>query len=404
MNKRKVRFVAAVRLVFLLLVLASTFAYAMFQGGTVSWSVFYIVLPFVSYSLALYFYPLSQITVERNIRTPNVENGSKVVVDLTLNRKSRFPLLYTVVLERWMSEKMSETASRNSKKLFIFGFKKQLQWQYEVENMLRGEHVLEGVTIEVSDFFGWIQKTVFIEQKQKILVFPKITDIHYVPVNTQYDRGSLESPLAIIKDTTMVAGVRDYQAGDRVTWIHWKSFARTQSLMTKEFEDRRSQDLFVVMDGKSSFAFEEQVELAASLLTEATRHQENLSFLTTGEKPVLFSHIQSEEQLRSSLVHLAKIQPSTPNGSNGMVDLGSTMQHFGTVLLITGDPDRKLIESMLLNATNRKSIICFVVKKYDGDKWSEIEKNIKFAETKGVTMQVLKREAFLHAFKEVTRG
>ena len=35
----------------------------------------------------------------------------------------------------------------------------------------------------------------------------------------------MASPLNIVKDTTMATGVRDYQSGDRVTWIHWKSFA-----------------------------------------------------------------------------------------------------------------------------------------------------------------------------------
>ena len=50
----------------------------------------------------------------------------------------------------------------------------------------------------------------------------------------------------------MATGVRDYQAGDRVTWIHWKSFARTQNLMTKEFEDRQSEDILVLLDGRES--------------------------------------------------------------------------------------------------------------------------------------------------------
>ena len=84
-----------------------------------------------------------------------------------------------------------------------------------------------------------------------------MTDIHYVPIDTQYDLGSMISPYNVVKDTTMATGVRDYQSGDRVSWIHWKSFARTQTLMTKEFEDRRSQDLLVILDGRPSETFEE---------------------------------------------------------------------------------------------------------------------------------------------------
>ena len=124
------------------------------------------------------------------------------------------------------------------------------------------------------DGFG---KRALIEAENTILVFPNMTDIHYVPFNTQYDRGTMASPLNIVKDTTMATGVRNYQSGDRVIWIHWKSFARTQTLMTKEFEDRRSQELFIIMDGREAKVFEELVELTASILKEASSHQAGLA-------------------------------------------------------------------------------------------------------------------------------
>ena len=66
------------RFVFVLLVLLSAFVFAMFQGGYVSWTIFYAILPFVFYSIALFFYPLSNLTAERIIRTPNVQNGGKL--------------------------------------------------------------------------------------------------------------------------------------------------------------------------------------------------------------------------------------------------------------------------------------------------------------------------------------
>ena len=138
-------------------------------------------------------------------------------------------------------------------------------------------------------FLDGFEKRISFQLKHTVLVYPKMTDIHYVPIDTQYDLGSMISPYNIVKDTTMATGVRDYQPGDRVSWIHWKSFARTQTLMTKEFEDRRSQDLFVLFDGRPSETFEEQVELAASILKEATNDQAGIGFLTTGKESAYFS-------------------------------------------------------------------------------------------------------------------
>lgn len=388
------------RLLFVLFVLVSTFVFAMFQGGMVSWTIFYIILPFTIYSLLLFFYPMSKMTVKRTIRTPHVENGEKLIVSLSIKRRGRFPLLYTVASDKWTEPEIVILAGEKLKRLFIFGFRKEVEWEYEIEKMPRGEHVLQGVKVEISDFFGWLRKTRLIELENTILVFPKMTGIHYVPFNTQYDQGTMASPLNIVKDTTMATGVRNYQPGDRVTWIHWKSFARTQTLMTKEFEDRRSQELFIIMDGREAKMFEELVELTASILKEASSHQAGLALMTTGPKPSLFPFIQSEEQLHVALVHLAKIKPAN---EASLADFGTAFQHGGSLVLITGNPDGPFIQSVLLRVKNVKSIICMVVVNRDDPALQRIEDDIRLAKSKGITVHSLERKQFTDAFKEVVR-
>ena len=389
------------RFLFVLGVLALTFVFAMFQGGKVSWTIFYSLLPFVMYSTLLFFYPLSEITVKRSIRTMNSQNTGKFLVSLSVKRKSRFPLLYTVVTEKWAEDDMALLAGEPFKRLFLFGFRNEIEWQYEIEQMPRGEHVLEGVVVEVSDFFGWLRKKRLMDARDTILVFPKMIDLHYVPFDTQYDRGTLASLLNIVKDTTMVTGVRGYQPGDRVTWIHWKSFARTQTLMTKEFEDRRTQELLLLLDGRVSATFEEQVELTASIMKEASSHQAELALMTTGLETVLFPVIQSEEQLHQALVHLAKIQPSEAADTVSVADFGTEFQHGGGTVLITAQPDWPFMQSVLRIAKNARSVICFVVMKGNDSISIEAENAIRMARSEGVSVHVLGREQFREAFKEV---
>lgn len=226
-------------------------------------------------------------------------------------------------------------------------------------------------------------------------------DLHYVPFDTQYDRGTLVSLLNIVKDTTMVTGVRGYQPGDRVTWIHWKSFARTQTLMTKEFEDRRSQELLLLLDGRVSATFEEQVELTASILKEASSHQAEVALMTTGLETALFPAIQTEEQLHQALVHLAKIKPIEAEKTVSLVDFGTEFQHGGGIVLITAQPDWRFMQSVLRTAKNVRSIICFVVMKGIGTTSLEIENAIQLARSAGVIVHVLGKEQFREAFKEV---
>ena len=389
------------RLVFVLFVLLSAFVFAMFQGGYVSWSIFYAILPFILYSISLFLYPLRTITAERIIRTPNVENGGKLIVSLMVKRDFPFPLLYTVISEKWRDEEVLLVAKGTIKKLFVFGFQKKEEWQYEIDRMPRGEHVLEGVEIEISDFFGWIRKKHFIPMKNTVLVYPKMTDIHYVPIDTQYDLGSMISPYNVVKDTTMATGVRDYQSGDRVSWIHWKSFARTQTLMTKEFEDRRSQDLLVIFDGRPSETFEEQVELAASILNEATNDQAGIGFLTTGSESTTFPFIQSEEQFRKVLTHLAKIKPADESSAVISNDYRNEFSQSGSVILITAHPDWPFLESVIGNVTNDRSITCFTVIKKDTPMKNVLSEDIRLAKSKGISVHSLTKEQFPTAFKGV---
>ena len=97
--------ISSLRFVFVLLLLLSAFVFAMFQGGQVSWTIFYMILPFGLYSILLFLYPLSDLAVQRIIQTPSMKKGEKLVVESKLKRNYRFPLLYTVVSDKWREKK-----------------------------------------------------------------------------------------------------------------------------------------------------------------------------------------------------------------------------------------------------------------------------------------------------------
>src|SRR5690606_6762098 len=110
---------SSMQVVFVVSVLIAAFVFAMFQGGQVSWTIFYIILPFGLYSLFLFFYPLSDVKVSREIRTPIVESGGKLIVSLSIRRNSFFPLLYTVVTDKWAEPERFTVAGNAWKRLFL---------------------------------------------------------------------------------------------------------------------------------------------------------------------------------------------------------------------------------------------------------------------------------------------
>jgi len=335
-----------------------TFCYAMFQGGFVSWFVFFSVSPFLLYALISFVVRESILLVERKIEPAHVEHGQSAKVAITIERKTRFPFAYIMMEELVDSEGLVQAKLQSSNTIRFVGFRKKFNWHYELANMPRGEHRYLGVTIVFHDFFGWAKKTVVAEKEQTILVYPRIREMKYTALQTKYDVGPMMSPYSIVKDTTMAVGLREYVPGDRFSWIHWKSFAKTQTLQSKEFEDRQSSELMLVLDAKKSPLFEDKIELVASMLKMIVQELGDISFISAGEMTKVFPIVQGEKQLDQVMYHLAAIKPAE-NVKFQFYDQQAFKQ-VATLLYVTSDVSDEFLHTL---ANIVKNCICFVVAK-----------------------------------------
>lgn len=391
------------RIIFVVFILLLTFSFAMFQGGFVSWFIFYMALPFVLYSLLLNFYPLQDITLTRTIHTTQIRRGQKYSATVHFERKFPFPLLYTVLTEKTTSIALRKRNPKDNRKMFMPGFRKSLTWHYEIEDMPRGEHVLEGVEIEVADFFGWTKKSKLFPLKQTILVYPNTVEIPFRPLESSYDQGAMAAPHTLVKDTTMATGIRDYQPGDRVSWIHWKSFARTQTLRTKEFEDRQAEDLFVLDDRKPSGSFESQVELTASLLQSIVRGNSSVAYLSVGNTVDSFPIIHSESHLQRVMYHLTKVLPDLDRPADEMVSRNLQQIRATAIIYVTTKLTVEMVEAIRRNVKNLNICMCLVVMDKGQRPGKADEAAHQFAISKGFIVKFVAPENFASVFTEVNR-
>ena len=343
------------RLIGIVAVLAGAFAYAQFQGGAVSWTVFYMVLPFGLYGIFLYLYPLRAVTAEREVGRREIPYGSPLRSTVRLGRRFMFPLLYVSVKEVTGNATQIPMPST----LFIWGFRRRREWAYETDPLKRGEHVLEGIEIEAADFFGWMRKRRFIPLRQTITVLPKLTDMREVPSEASEERGSAAASFASVKESSVATGIRDYQPGDRLSRIHWPAFARTGELHSKELEDRRAQDLLLVLDGSPSPQFEEQVGFAASILKKSVETRAAAGFLSLGESGAAIPRVEGPDSLRAAMLHLARFAPSDgghlpPAGSRSLAAAR-------TMTVITGPLTETWVTAFLREARQASGGILFSV-------------------------------------------
>ncbi|MFJ8103668.1 MULTISPECIES: DUF58 domain-containing protein [unclassified Lysinibacillus] len=338
------------------LLMIITFCYAMFQGGFVSWFVFFTVSPFLLYAFIFLLVKEDILLVERKIEPSHVESGQSAKVTITVERKTRFPFAYMMMEELVNSEALVQSRVQGTNSIKFVGFGKKFSWDYVLENMSRGEHRYLGVNIVFCDFFGWAKKKVAAEKEQVILVYPRVREMKYAALQTKFDVGTMMSPYSIVKDTSMAVGLREYVPGDRFSWIHWKSFAKTQTLQSKEFEDRQSQELMLVLHAGKSPLFEEKIELVASMLQTIVGERGDISFVSAGSKTKVFPIIQGNKQLDQVMHHLAAIKPAET--VKFQLREQQVFKHVATLLYVTSEVSDELLYSL---ANMVKSCICFVV-------------------------------------------
>ncbi|WP_432353004.1 DUF58 domain-containing protein [Sporosarcina sp. A2] len=388
---------------FVLLVLGGAYSFAMFQGGMASWTIFYFILPFALYALIIMVYPLKKMTITRTTQKSLLGIGETTIVTLRIEKNFWFPLLYLLVQER-EGDGFASSVRGESSRLFVMGGKKEVVLQYELLGKHRGEHQFLPVHVEIADFFGWIKKKENLIAKggNSLLIFPETKSVHYIPIGSHQDRGSAKSPFSLIKETSVATSVREYQPGDRIAWIHWKSFARTQNLMTKEFENRQGEHVTLLLDARASKTLEEQIRFAASILKEASERKADLTFLTTDASNSVISTIATDGQLRKALTQLARLRPLEGPQSK-KPNYTVALQGAGAIVLISGNPDAVFLRS-ILSASRAQPVYCFVVRTSNEPLPDFVAQNVKAAKALGVTVHMLTAEQFERSFQEVAKA
>ena len=360
MMKWKERWQTSKRFVIVIGLMVLTFCFAMFQGGFVSWFVFFTIIPFLVYSLVLSFVPLRFEEVSRTVRPSYIKRGDHALITVHFKNKTKFPLVFFIVKETAIPEAFYQSLHRAPSKLFLVGLKRDFEWTYELRNVSRGEHTLDGLSITITDFFGWVERHIVLSGTTKFIVYPKVTQMKNASLHLQYEQGATATKFSMMKDTTMATGVREYQPGDRFSWIHWKSFAKNGSLRTKEFEDRQSQKLFVYLDKSVQPDFEQAVDLVASMTTSLMKANAELSFLTGGMQRVQYGNLRTEQQAEKVMQYLASVKADATNPIITYIRQESQVQS-GVLLIATSHLSDDILSLLMTGSKYAKAIVCFIV-------------------------------------------
>ncbi|WP_227521558.1 MULTISPECIES: DUF58 domain-containing protein [Bacillus] len=386
-----------------LFLVAILFVFAMFQGGFVSWFLFFSFLPFAIYSFMILLYPLRDIKVSRTLDKEKYRARDRLIGTITINRILPFPVSYLLVEEIMPSDLVFCQQSTQAKKIFFPWFKRSFTFQYALERIPRGEHTFTTVRVKCGDFFGLVEKERIIRVKNSFLVYPHYEEMVYKQNENKFDQGSTSSKMKLIRDTSMTVGVREYQPGDRFSWIDWKATARRNDIMTKEFEQQQSHDVLIILDRSQQSSFESAVSVTAALTKAVLKYGSQVGLVSIGKDRSNFSMRSGEEHFAEMYYHLARVQPNNLSsfGNTVEMEIGKVSPHV-TFIFVTGKLEKDTVQT-IEKLTYRNMNLQLYLTKDDGKKISKEELTLmESLKRRNVDVRTISKGHYTSMFSEVS--
>jgi uncharacterized protein (DUF58 family) len=172
-----------------------------------------------------------------------------------------------------------------------------LRGRYALDPAPRGRYRLEAAELVVDDPLGLAESRLTLDRVDTLLVYPRV----YALDGLFTDAGSAggDAGRALLHRTAGydLHSIREFQQGESLRRVHWRSTAKRRRLMVKELTDTPRDESAVLLDcdrsgdvgaaGQSSF--DAQVRVAASLLNRMVER---------GQRCSLVMHQQSLRRVR----------------------------------------------------------------------------------------------------------
>lgn len=141
----------------------------------------------------------------------------------------------------------------------------------------RGHHTLPGIRLLGADLLGMFRMERLVPCESRILVYPRVIPLPSEHSLRQCSGGLLaEESVGRQGDGSGFFGIREYQPGDPLRHVHWRTAARLGRLAVVEWEAEESAEVVIALDSRaaverplgSATTLDLAAGLAASLASE----------------------------------------------------------------------------------------------------------------------------------------
>jgi uncharacterized protein (DUF58 family) len=293
--------------------------------------------------------------LHREIGSEERFEGDDVVVDVRLDHQAHVPPASLVLVERvsGIGERKTPLEAKHGR--------------YTLARLRRGRYVFFEVRAVLEDAFGLQRVEVPLTTPSTLLVYPRLVELDrlFSEGGTYAQDGRrllLRRPSGFD-----LHSVRDYERGESLRKVHWRSTAKRGALMVKELEDAPRDEVAVLLDAQSNGgiaaeSFDVQVRAAGSLLLAQARRGRRALLIVNGAQRTMQRVHSYETDWRQAydLLAAAEADGHTPAAAL-LGDEGSSVARALELTVVTASLEPRLVERLLQRTlSQRRAALVFV--------------------------------------------
>jgi len=228
----------------LYLIIGISLLAGLITGRTFFFNVTYAFAGLLIFALLWSWSGANWLRLARQTRARRAQVGRYLEERFTIRNTSILPKLWLEVYDS-----SSLPGHRASHVLSNLGTQSVTSWAVRTLCVRRGEFQLGPLRIVAGDPFGLFEVERKISATSRLVVYPATVPIPDFALPTGLLPGGDALRRRTHYITTNASGVREYAPGDSINRIHWRSTARRDRLMVKEFELDPLADIWLMMDG-----------------------------------------------------------------------------------------------------------------------------------------------------------
>ena len=271
-----------------------------------------------------------------------VQVGESIIERFEVINDSAIPKLWLEV------EETSDLPGHTAQFVTSLGRSSHRNWRVQTTCRRRGLYNLGPITVRSSDPFDIFHRELRFGHRRGLIVYPRALELprYSAPPANLPGEGRFRRRTHYV--TPNASGIRDYEPGDSVNRIHWKSSLRTGSLKVKTFELDPASHLWVIVDLSSQdhigtgddATIETAVTLAASVVRLFINQNRSVGLMMFGERLDVIEPDRGSQHFGRILESLAVAQPiGTVPVASILYQQSRRWGRHTTVIVVTASTD-----------------------------------------------------------------